>query len=60
MDLYHLCEEATPTDRTALETVVDYIKDEIKELNVRLPLSTGISFLAATHAEVHAHKECKA
>ena len=35
MDLYHLCEEAAPTDRTALETVVDYIKDEVARLTVR-------------------------
>lgn len=35
MDLYHLCEETDPTDRTALETVVDYIKDEIKRLNAQ-------------------------
>ena len=35
MDLYHLCEEAAPTDRTALETVVDYIKDEVNRLTVR-------------------------
>lgn len=34
MDLYHLCEEASPTDRTALETVVDYIKDEVARLTV--------------------------
>lgn len=36
MDLYHLCEEAAPTDRTALETVVDYIKDEVNRLTVSL------------------------
>lgn len=29
MDLYHLQEEAEPTNRTALESVVDYIKAEI-------------------------------
>ena len=34
MDLYHLCEEAAPTSRTALETVVDYIKDEVNRLTV--------------------------
>jgi ATP-binding cassette subfamily F protein 2 len=33
LDLYHLSEEVAPTDRTALETVVDYIKDEISRLN---------------------------
>lgn len=38
MDLYHLCEEAAPTDRTALETVVDYIKDEVNRLTVSLTL----------------------
>ena len=26
MDIYHLREEAEPTDRTALESVVDHIK----------------------------------
>lgn len=30
MDLYHLQEEAEPSDRTALESVVDYIKKEIE------------------------------
>lgn len=30
MDLYHLQEEAEPSDRTALESVVDYIKHEIE------------------------------
>ncbi|KAL3154860.1 hypothetical protein ABBQ38_011402 [Trebouxia sp. C0009 RCD-2024] len=35
MDLYHLCEEAAPTDRTALETVVDYIKDEVARLTAQ-------------------------
>ena len=35
MDLYHLREEAEPTDRTALEAVVDHIKDEMARLNVR-------------------------
>lgn len=40
MDLYHLCEEAAPTSRTALETVVDYIKDEVARLTVsHLPFS---------------------
>ncbi len=33
LDLYHLSEEVAPTERTALETVVDYIKDEITRLN---------------------------
>jgi len=35
MDLYHLREEAEPTDRTALEAVVDHIKEELARLNVR-------------------------
>ena len=35
MDLYHLREEAEPTDRTALEAVVDHIKEEMARLNVR-------------------------
>jgi len=33
MDLYHLQEEAEPSDRTALESVVDYIKKEIEVQN---------------------------
>ena len=33
MDLYHLQEEAEPSDRTALESVVDYIKKEIEVRN---------------------------
>jgi len=35
MDLYHLREEAEPSDRTALESVVDHIKEEMARLNVR-------------------------
>jgi hypothetical protein len=37
MDLYHLREEAEPSDRTALEAVVDHIKAEMARLNVRFP-----------------------
>ncbi|MEW5305584.1 MAG: hypothetical protein WDW36_008116 [Sanguina aurantia] len=33
MDLYHLKEEAEPSDRTALEAVVDHIKEEMARLN---------------------------
>ena len=33
MDLYHLREEAEPSDRTALEAVVDHIKEEMARLN---------------------------
>jgi hypothetical protein len=32
LDLYHLHEEAAPSDKNALNSVVDYIKDEIKRL----------------------------
>eukprot|EP01116_Phalansterium_solitarium_P000001 TRINITY_DN0_c0_g1_i1.p1 TRINITY_DN0_c0_g1~~TRINITY_DN0_c0_g1_i1.p1 ORF type:complete len:590 (-),score=278.29 TRINITY_DN0_c0_g1_i1:433-2202(-) len=32
MDLYHLCTEAEPSDRTALEAVVDAIKEEMAML----------------------------
>ena len=38
MDLYHLREEAEPSDRTALEAVVDHIKEEMARLNVCLPV----------------------
>ena len=51
MDLYHLCEEAAPIDRTALETVVDYIKDEVARLTVslyRLVLKTSMPDETAT------------
>jgi ATP-binding cassette subfamily F protein 2 len=33
MDMYHLHQEAEPSDRTALEAVVDHIKEEIERLN---------------------------
>eukprot|EP00218_Dolichomastix_sp_CCMP3274_P013147 CAMPEP_0170144196 /NCGR_PEP_ID=MMETSP0033_2-20121228/13349_1 /TAXON_ID=195969 /ORGANISM="Dolichomastix tenuilepis, Strain CCMP3274" /LENGTH=636 /DNA_ID=CAMNT_0010380681 /DNA_START=124 /DNA_END=2034 /DNA_ORIENTATION=- len=33
MDLYHLKEEAPPSEMTAVEAVVDYIQEEIKRLN---------------------------
>lgn len=33
MDLYHLREEAEPSDRTALEAVVDHIKAELARLS---------------------------
>ena len=48
MDLYHLKEEAVPTDRTALESVVDYIKEEINRLNAQvgsLSIQTGVPYL---------------
>lgn len=32
MDLYHLYEEAAPSEKNALESVVDYIKEEIVRL----------------------------
>lgn len=46
MDLYHLCEEAAPTSRTALETVVDYIKDEVNRLTVSI-LSRHLASISA-------------
>jgi len=33
MDMYHLHQEAEPSDRTALEAVVDHVKEEIERLN---------------------------
>lgn len=33
MDIYHLHQEAEPSDRTALEAVVDHIKEELNRLN---------------------------
>lgn len=35
MDLYHLHEEAEPSDRTALEAVIDHIKAELERLNAQ-------------------------
>lgn len=35
MDLYHLQNEAEPSDRTALEAVVDHIKDEMARLHAQ-------------------------
>lgn len=32
MDMYHLHDEAAPTDMSALDSVVDYIRDELKKL----------------------------
>lgn len=29
MDMYHLCTEAEPSDRTALQAVVDHIEAEV-------------------------------
>lgn len=46
MDLYHLKEEAEPSDRTALEAVVDHIKEEMARLNAeeeRIMVSLGAS-----------------
>ena len=31
--MYHLHQEAEPSDRTALEAVVDHVKEEIERLN---------------------------
>ena len=33
MDLYHLHQEAEPSDRTALQSVVDHIEAEVARLN---------------------------
>lgn len=33
MDLYHLYQEAEPSDRTALQAVVDHIEAEVARLN---------------------------
>jgi hypothetical protein len=33
MEMYHLHQEAEPSDRTALEAVIDHIRDEISRLN---------------------------
>ena len=33
MDLYHLHQEAEPSDRTALQAVVDHIEAEVARLN---------------------------
>jgi ATP-binding cassette subfamily F protein 2 len=32
MDLYHLHDEAAPSDMSALDSVVDYIREELKKL----------------------------
>eukprot|EP00959_Pyramimonas_sp_CCMP1952_P469005 9494210-Pyramimonas_sp.AAC.1 len=32
MDLYHLHTEAEPSDKSALDSVIDYIKEELKKL----------------------------
>ena len=51
MDLYHLCEEAAPTDRTALETVVDYIKDEVARLTVSCTYAFPVPFSFTAHGQ---------
>ena len=33
MDIYHLHQEAEPSDRTALQAVVDHIEAEVARLN---------------------------
>lgn len=33
LDMYHLHQEAEPSDRTALEAVVDHIREEMKRLH---------------------------
>ena len=53
MDLYHLCEEAAPTDRTALETVVDYIKDEVARLTVSLLPACLPQYFKLPRAQLH-------
>ena len=55
MDLYHLREEAEPTDRTALEAVVDHIKEELARLNVRRRSAQ----LRAARARLRASRQCR-
>jgi ATP-binding cassette subfamily F protein 2 len=38
MDMYHLHQEAEPSDRTALEAVVDHVKEEIERLNKQVKI----------------------
>lgn len=33
MDIYHLRTEAEPEEKTALDAVIDHIKDEMERLN---------------------------
>jgi len=33
LDMYHLHQEAEPSDRTALEAVVDHIREEMRRLH---------------------------
>ncbi len=43
MDIYHLHQEAEPSDRTALEAVIDHIKQEMERLQAQVLHTAGTS-----------------
>lgn len=36
LDIYHLHQEAEPSDRTALEAVIDHIREEMERLHAQV------------------------
>jgi ATP-binding cassette subfamily F protein 2 len=36
LDMYHLHQEAEPSDRTALEAVIDHIREEMERLHAQV------------------------
>jgi ATP-binding cassette subfamily F protein 2 len=43
LDMYHLHQEAEPSDRTALEAVVDHIREEMERLHAQVCSQAGSS-----------------
>jgi Na+-transporting methylmalonyl-CoA/oxaloacetate decarboxylase gamma subunit len=43
LDMYHLHQEAEPSDRTALEAVVDHIREEMERLHAQVGVAVGIT-----------------
>jgi hypothetical protein len=43
LDMYHLHQEAEPSDRTALEAVIDHIREEMERLHAQVRTSSSSS-----------------
>jgi ATP-binding cassette subfamily F protein 2 len=54
MDIYHLRTEAEPEEKTALNAVIDHIKDEMERLNkMEEEIMSEVRCLILLHTSVH-------
>jgi ATP-binding cassette subfamily F protein 2 len=47
LDMYHLHQEAEPSDRTALEAVIDHIREEMERLHAQVGAPAAAAAAAA-------------